>query len=537
MAGNWIPLANQPGGNVNLMLLLSDGTVMAANFPGGTNIGNAWYRLTPDASGSYVQGNWTANAPMASTRRFFSSVVLRDGRVLVAGAEYGTGWNTAEVYDRVANSWTPVPIPYGLLQTNNNPQPTNNYLNTAGFTDSTAKILPIGTVLVAPNFPTTNNQTLIFNPYTMSWSAGPITVGNQNEGSWVKLPDDSILAIDKNSQNSERYIPSLNTWIADANVPAFLFDAGSELGAALLMQNGQALFIGANGNTAIYTPSGTTNFGSWVQGPTVPAGLGGHDAPAAMMSNGRILCVVDSGLTNGPSSFYEYAPLANSFTAIVGPPVITNVPSYQIVLLDLPDGNVLLANETTSQLYVYQPDPPTLAAGKPTIASITAKGDGAFHLTGLQLNGISEGAAYGDDFQMDSNYPLVRVADGSANLIYLPTFNWSSTSVSTGSKPVSTEFFAFQSLVPALAYSLVTVANGISSDPVTFYGPVWVDFNSNSATEDGTYASPYKTLAGGVDSVPPGGTLNIKPGLSHETTTISKPMTLVAVGGAATIGQ
>lgn len=538
MAGNWVALANKPTGNVNLMLLLPNGTVIAANFPGGTNIGNAWYSLTPDASGSYVKGNWTNIASMVSTRRFFSSIVLRDGRVLVAGAEYGTGWNTAEVYDYVADKWTPVPVPYGLLQTNNNPQPPQ-FANTAGFTDSAAKILPYGTVLVAPNNPTTNNQTLIFNPYTMSWSAGPTTVGNQNEGSWVKLPDDSILAIDKNTQNSERYIPSLNTWIADNNVPVYLFDFVSELGAALMMQNGKALFIGANGSTAIYTPSGNTNLGSWVQGPPIPAGLGAHDAPAAMMSNGRILCVAGSNLTNAPASFYEYTPLANSFAAIAGPPsgTVTNTPSFQIMLLDLPDGNVLFANETSNQLYVYQPDPPTLAAGKPTITSITVNGDGSFHLTGTQLNGISEGAAYGDDAQMDSNYPLVRVGDGSGNLIYLPTYNWSSTSISPGNKPVSTEFFAFQSLTPALAYSLVTVANGISSDPVTFYGPVWVDFNSSSSTEDGTYDSPYKTLAAGVNAVPSGGTINIKPGLSHETMTISKPMTLVAIGGAARIGQ
>ena len=63
--------------------------------------------------------------------------------------------------------------------------------------------------------------------------------------------------------------------------------------------------------------------------------------------------------------------------------------------------------------------------------------DGSFHLTGTLLNGISQGAAYGDDAQMDSNYPLVRAADGTGNVYYLRTFNWSSTGVQTGNTVVS----------------------------------------------------------------------------------------------------
>ena len=81
------------------------------------------------------------------------------------------------------------------------------------------------------------------------------------------------------------------------------------------------------------------------------------------------------------------------------------------------------------------------------------------------------------------------------------------------------------------------VANGIASDPVSFVGPVWVDFNFSFPLHLGTYAFPYNTLAQGVSAVQTGGTIAFKPGSSSETMTISKPMTLVAVGGAATIGQ
>ena len=68
-AGIWTPLVHQAPDSIHLMLLLSDGTVMAKGFAGGgDNIGNAWYKFTPDANGSYVNGTWSTRAPMQDTR-------------------------------------------------------------------------------------------------------------------------------------------------------------------------------------------------------------------------------------------------------------------------------------------------------------------------------------------------------------------------------------------------------------------------------------------------------------------------------------
>src|ERR1017187_5338352 len=82
-AGTWSPLAPAAPGPVQLMLLLSDGTVMAASAGA-----NGWYRLAPDIHGSYVNGTWSSLASMHDTRLYYSSDVLRDGRVFVAGGEY-----------------------------------------------------------------------------------------------------------------------------------------------------------------------------------------------------------------------------------------------------------------------------------------------------------------------------------------------------------------------------------------------------------------------------------------------------------------
>src|SRR5262249_28439185 len=129
---------------------------------------------------------------------------------------------------------------------------------------------------------------------------------------------------------------------------------------------------------------------------------------------------------------------------------------YGTAMLQLPDGNVLFSHFGT-QLYVYTPSGAVIPEGKPTITNVVANVDGSYHLDGLGLNGISAGASYGDDLQMNSNYPLVRLSDGGGNVYFARTYNWSHTGVQTGATPVSTEFRVPASVPPG-TYSLVVVA-------------------------------------------------------------------------------
>ena len=204
-------------------------------------------------------------------------------------------------------------------------------------------------------------------------------------------------------------------------------------------------------------------------GPDFPDSQGMPDAPAAVMVNGKILCAVSQapfGVTNvynSPTSFYEYDYVSNGFTRVNAPGggLTFSGPTYPTLMLDLPDGSVLF-NHRSSELYVYQPDGVPLAAGKPTITTITTNNDGSLHLTGTLFNGLSQGAAYGDDEQMDSNFPLVRFIDASGNVRYGRSYNWSSTGVMTSNRVVSTEC-----TMPAGASrvdSIQVVANGIASD-------------------------------------------------------------------------
>src|ERR1017187_6989229 len=72
------------------MILLTDGSVLIHNAESPSPKyppRNEWYRYTPDAQGKYETGTWSAVIHMANARQFFSSGVLRDGRVYVIGGE------------------------------------------------------------------------------------------------------------------------------------------------------------------------------------------------------------------------------------------------------------------------------------------------------------------------------------------------------------------------------------------------------------------------------------------------------------------
>src|ERR1017187_1422052 len=423
--GTWTPLPNQPPqpaavAGISLGMLLSDGTILAEG------LGKDWYRLQPDSNGHYVNGTWSALNSSHFGHLNGSTAVLTNGNVFVGGGENGNGVYTVEIYNPVAASWS-VAYDGGL-----------------GIADGNAMLMPDGRVLIEPQG--TVGSTVLFNPGNNSFS--PTTGAPLHgiaEATWVKLPNDNVLIIDSGNRgvgatSSDLYNPNTGTWInavSGGTVPNIWPDmtgtgAISEMGPAFLLPNGNAIFFGGNGVTAVY------HNGTWSQSATLPAGLGQKDAPGAMMVNGKILLAVSPQGTNSsgndvngiaPTSFYEYDYTANSgaggFTLAPAPndPNITGYWAGLLTLLDLPDGTVLLASWATNEIYIYTPDGSPLPAGKPTIQSISVNGDGSLHLTGTLFNGISQGASYGDDQQMDSNYPLVRFTDASGKVRYGRSYN------------------------------------------------------------------------------------------------------------------
>jgi hypothetical protein len=380
--------------------------------------------------------------------------------------------------------------------------------------DDPIEVLPNGQVLAGYfNSPTTYR----FNPAATPGSQWTTTTNGKlhndrsDEESWVKLPDNSILSYDVFASKGgtfqgQRYVPSSDSWVnastlgspaptrltdPTTGMPPLFQGQGSELGPGFLLPDGRVFFFGANGNTAYFTPTnGDYSTGKWTAGPQEPMKGGvlqvATDDPGAVLPNGHILITlsplggIPANAMGKPTSYnfptpsyvYDYDPVAQTFTdvspggALGGTTLTPNAFALNMVLL--PTGQVLLAQEG-GPFQVFTEDPATgpQDAWRPTITGITDNHDNTFTLRGTQLNGLSEGAAYGDDNAMASNYPIIRFVDSGGNDFYGRTFNWSSTGVATGSTPESALFTLPSGHMLSDFTSITVIANGIPSLPTT----------------------------------------------------------------------
>jgi uncharacterized repeat protein (TIGR03803 family) len=544
--GHWTEItAPTSPGAVGTMILLSDGRVMALD-PGGPQSG--WSILTPDAIGSYVNGTWS-RTDMGTPRDAFASNVLPNGNVFVYGGEYSTNGdtitleNSGVIYNPATNTWKPTATIPGSLDPQNI------------FGDEPSEILPNGDILASYKH---GPQTFLYNPQTDSWSAGPtrlyedpppfngdrLDVLHSNEETWVKLPDGSVLSYDiwtdfKQGDvgppyislpgDAQRYVPSLNKWIGAGTVPVALSaprimptDGGGEIGPALLLPDGRVFQVGAyQGNTALYTPSTNT----WVAGPTIPGGYVADDAPGAILPDGNVIFTADAGNYQSPTKIFEFDPIANSITPLALPAGLASQlgSAFETGMLVLPTGEVLFGNAAGFSLWTYSesalPDP----SWRPTISGITSSDGITYTLAGTQLTGISEGASYGDDAGLSSNYPLVQITDANGVVSYARSFNWSSTGVAGGNMLQTTQFTPAAGIGPA-PWQVKVIANGIPSAGYKLNpGSLVVTTLSDAVSHGGTSLRDAITLANsyakngisaGITFAPPlaGGTITLSQG-------------------------
>lgn len=472
MPGFWTALANQPGFNADTMLLLMDGTVMCHEFYSPN-----WHKLAPDPSGSYVQGTWSSlrsmpdnqlipagkggptNAPL-----YFSSAVLADGTVFTAGGEYNAGVPdadtvAAQIYDPVSDEWSTISPPPGWPKIG----------------DAPTCVLPDGRLLLGDG-PNLDMRVAIYDPTLQTWTAAASKADTSSEETFTLLPDQTVLTVQcSDPPNVEKYVITQDTWVSAASTPADLTQLCAphtvpEIGPAILLPNQNVFVIGANGHTALYTPPATpTDPGSWAPGPTLLDAAGNvlfpADAPAVLLPNGKVLCTGSTGPAcyKGPTVFLEYDPKTNTAVIVAGP-ANSAEPCYRGRLLLLPTGQVLYS-DNSPHVEVYTPDGapdpgwrPTITACPPTIVQ-----GRTYTVSGTQLNGLSQAVSYGDDAQMATNYPLVRVRQGPRTT-YLRASNVTTMGVATGAKTVSVHI-TVPDRVPAGPGELSVVANGITSDP------------------------------------------------------------------------
>jgi hypothetical protein len=531
-SGVWTPLNDQPflhnpAFSPNSMFLLTDGRVLAQGY---YLTDEGWWTLTPDITGSYINGTWSrvlspgpcpngfpgASKDTVYSPLYYASAVLPDGRFVMIGGEvnytytYVDGSPDVEtdqgaIYDPVANSWTCLAPPSGWTEIG----------------DAQSVVLPDGTFMVAHIF---DNQVATLNAATNTFNSPFIPAGkpvvedyrNSEEG-WELLPNGTVLTleiwnlIDTSETPALTYNPASKTWSSAGTAPDPLVNLDIdpmsdspyfEIGPAILRPDGTVFAEGATGYNDIYD----TKTNTWSSGPMFPVVSGQQleamDGPSALLPDGNVLAAVSPTNYSPPTSFFEFD--GTSLTQVANPAFFEACASFDGRFLLLPTGQVMYTNCYQGYVTIYTPAGTPNPSWAPTITnspSQIAPGGANYQITGTQFNGLSQAVSYGDDYQAATNYPLVRITNNkTGHVFYARTHGHSTMAVATGSTPVSTQFDVPADLEPGPS-TLVVVANGIASQPVA------VNMSSPTATPTATAtatasATPTATSSGGGTATP-----------------------------------
>ena len=438
-AGTWTALVHPAPANLTNPVLLTDGTVLAH-----VGCGSSWYKLTPDSTGSYINGTWTqaASTTSAYTPLYFGSGVLPDGRLIMMGGEYNLVNGTCTtvdstqgaIYDPVADSWTPMSPPSGWGRIG----------------DAAGVVLPSGTYMQTSCCDNPADAALL-NPNTLTWTqTGTGKFDPYDEEAMALLPDGTVLTADAYTQTgtcgtgSERYDPATGAWSSAGSTIAQQSDCSGkksyEVGPLVVRPNGTAVSFSGVTTGA---PQAAIYNGSWSAGPFHPSAGGVPytmaDAPAAVLPNGNVLVAMSPSnwATQSsfptPTHFFELDLATNTFTQVADKSDAAGAASYEYNFLVLPTGQIMAMGAGIVEIYTasgtYQ------SAWQPTITSVppsVALGQ-TYSISGTQFNGRTEGAYYGDDVTASAHFPLVRITNNATgHVFYARTTNHSNRSIAAG---------------------------------------------------------------------------------------------------------
>jgi len=418
-SGTWTDVNGPiPPVNPEISILLTDGRVMVHSA-----CTRHWYLLTPDGKGKYETGSWSednAQLPSGYAPTYFGSAILPDGRLIINGGEYNTNcsapvWTAkGAIYDPVADSWTSVSPP--------------KRWNTIG--DAPSVILPNGSYMLA-DCCTTEQAIASISGVTVKWTATGTGKGdNNNEEGLTILPDGDVLTVDANSylgkfpNHYEIYDIASGSWSTPGETAQELVDPTShEIGPAVLRPDGTVIQFGATGHNDLYD----TSTGTWSAAPDFPkfkhVKFFCYDASGALLPDGNVI-VQASPPNQAPSHFFEFSLNRKGMMALTQVNDPTSAPyagSYEGSFLELPTGQVLWANAGFlghKEVAIYTPKGSPKARWLPVISSVSTTltvGSTGNAISGTNFNGFSQGATYGDDKQMATNYPLVRITNNSTD--------------------------------------------------------------------------------------------------------------------------
>ena len=492
----WYPNLDQsddsPWAYVAGMHLLTDGSV-------AFNCGRAWYKLTPDRQGSYVDGSWTRIARRPALNVYYQSAMMADGQLMVWYGEWGDlngGAIDPVVYNPVEDEWT-----YRAPGVTFSSRPP----------DIPGSILPDGKVIVGRGplgFGVEN--CIVYDPVSTTWSQTPMMHYPWSESGFCLRQDGTVLHYQGGVGNyygpgGEIYNPVTNTWTA-TSVPANVegqpeldpFYRTLDMGPLISLVNGDIIQIGSlnSGATLRYSAAG-----EWSTGPTMPILSGqtrhaaSEDRCAAILPNGNWL--VEAGEWDSTGT-WTVDTRVMEFDGTTFGELANQRPNFEpwgylSYAVPLPTGQVLM--QSGQRLWVFTPadsTPPSGAAPVLTSVSDSTIGAGStYTVNGQRLNGVSIGGGMKDEMGQNFNFPIVKLTYGDGTIVFCYTAGirrQSNNVTYMGIDPsiLTRADFTVPATAPNGACTLTVCAHGMES-------------NGTSVTVSGgaTYHAPL-TVTGGV---------------------------------------
>ena len=453
---------------------LTDGTVIIEDY---CTSPTQWYKLTPDKSGSYVNGTWSKIATMPSNYSplFFASEVLTDGRFIVNGGEYqdcNAAWtNLGALYDPAKDSWSAVSPPSGW----------------ASIGDAQSVLLPDGSYMLADCCDKSNAIATISGTNVTWATTGTGKNDDDDEEGWTNIAGGDVFTVDawalcSPGDHYELYDPSTGAWTTQtACTPDTLtITSTRELGPQVYTpaagKSGTIIMFSGNpssGVNDIYDVSSNT----WKSG--VAMTLNGTiydvaDGPGATLPNGHVVVEASPGTFQTPSHFWEWAYSKKgklSVKQISDPTQAGGTSSFEGNLMVLPTGQLIWDNsqDVPNEVAIYTEGGKVNKKWLPVVSSVSNKlkvGSTGNAISGTNFNGFDLGGQYGDDAQQQTNFPLVRITNtGTGDVCYAKSYNFSTMGVWTSG--TTNAVFDIPKSCETGASTLQAVVNGIASKAVS----------------------------------------------------------------------
>lgn len=259
---------------------------------------------------------WRIGPSLPTPRSTAASVLLADGRILLAGGDSASGsLSTAVVFDPLAVSWSSVPS-----------------MSVAKY-PVTASILLSGRALVLGGFPGATVSD-IFDPALNSWAAGPSR--NFTDYFYSATLRSSGTVVISGGFNCEQYLPTPNT------ITPIPCHTNLQYGVSVLLSDGRVAHLLGRDSAMQETGSVTVlsvDGGVWVAGANGP--MRAQHSTGTVLPSGDVL--VAGGITDAGGQFIATAALytvtSNSWR--LAPAM--NAPRSGHSAVALADGRVLVA--------------------------------------------------------------------------------------------------------------------------------------------------------------------------------------------------